>query len=189
MTPQKLQSQIAWSKRLAVGAIFIVIAAYVVQFGLVLGEPLSGDAETWGQFGDYVGGALNPLIAFLAFYWLTQSIQLQREELSETRKALQDSARAQLKQEQHALKTARINALSALLTSHNNDITNVRGNIEFVAGQLRQGATVYTPDGRLITNREGVDLLAHMNSGLVSALDRRLAAMDEVSVLLREDVQ
>lgn len=188
MTPQELQSQILWSKRLAASAIVMVIAVYVVRFGLVLGAPLSGDAEAWGQFGDYVGGALNPLIAFLAFYWLTQSIQLQREELSETKKALQDSARAQLKQEQHALKTAKINALSALLASHNNDITNVRGNIEFVASQLRHGGTVFTPDGRTITHHQGSDLLADMKGGLTSALGRRLAAMDEVTVLLREDV-
>lgn len=187
MTPQELQSRIAQSKRLAVGAIAIVITLYFVRFGIVLGEPFSDDVEVWGQFGDYVGGALNPLIAFLAFYWLTQSIQLQREELSETKKALQESAQAQRKQEQHVLKTAKINALSALLTSHNNDITNLRGNIEFVANQLRLGGSVFTPDGRTIPNSEGYDLLTHMKSGLISALGRRLSAMDEVSVLLREN--
>lgn len=187
MTSQELEKQITRSKRLATGAIIVVVGAYVIRFGLVLGAPLSDDPEKWGQFGDYLGGALNPLIAFLAFYWLTQSIRLQREELSDTKLALQDSAQAQLKQERHALRTAKVNALSALLTSHNNDISNLRGNIEFVGGQLRLGGNVFTPDGRMIGYHDGMQLLEEMTNGLRNALARRLTAMDEVTALLRED--
>lgn len=65
---------------------------------------LSGNGDTWGTFGDYIGGILNPTIAALALYWLISSIKLQIIELKETNKSLKatvDTTRKQ--QEQIAL--------------------------------------------------------------------------------------
>lgn len=72
-----------------------LITAYLLYFGMVLGQMPSEDAEKWGQFGDFIGGLLNPIVAFGAFYWLTQSVKIQKLELYETKKALQDAAEAQ----------------------------------------------------------------------------------------------
>jgi low affinity Fe/Cu permease len=41
-----------------------VIGAYVLRFR---STPISDDPERWGQFGDYVGGVINPAIAVLTF--------------------------------------------------------------------------------------------------------------------------
>lgn len=50
------------------------------------------DPGGWGTFGDFVGGLLNPIVAFLALFWLTRSIQIQRTELRETRLALDEQS-------------------------------------------------------------------------------------------------
>ena len=78
--------------RIVVGVAFVaVIAAYCVRFALISKEPISVDSGHWGQLGDYVGGLLNPLVAFFAFYWLTESVRLQTQELEETRETLKDT--------------------------------------------------------------------------------------------------
>ncbi|HDZ8195176.1 TPA: hypothetical protein RUT31_003202, partial [Enterobacter kobei] len=40
---------------------------------------LSAKTEVWGQFGDYVGGVVNPILSFVTIYLLIQSVSLQRE--------------------------------------------------------------------------------------------------------------
>lgn len=67
----------------------VVIGVYILQFK---GRPLSINTEDWGQFGDYFGGVLNPIVAGLALFLLAISVNLQRTELAETRKALSSQA-------------------------------------------------------------------------------------------------
>ena len=78
-----------------IGLGLALVSAYLIYFGMVLGQMPAEDAEKWGQFGDFVGGLLNPIVAFAAFYWLTQSVKIQKLELYETKKALQEAATAQ----------------------------------------------------------------------------------------------
>lgn len=89
-----------------------------------LKRPFSVDPEQWGQFGDFIGGVLNPLMAFAAFYWLTQSVKVQKNELLETRIALEASAISQNIQAKNgeiqlsiASRTGLINALQSQLDS------------------------------------------------------------------------
>jgi len=86
------------------GAFFVVIilSFYFINFGYL---GLSDDQEVWAQFGDYLGGVLNPIFAFLAFIALLITIKLQNEalqtsktELELTRKELAKSAKAQEEQ-------------------------------------------------------------------------------------------
>lgn len=96
--------------------LFIIpVAIYVTWFWGFNSGSISKDADAWGQFGDYMGGILNPLVAFAAFYWLTQTVKLQKEELIETQKALADSAQSQAKQATYAQVSVRIAALTALI--------------------------------------------------------------------------
>ena len=55
---------------------------------------LSNDPSRWGQFGDYVGGALNPIFSFFALIALLLTIVLQSEELSASRQELKHSVQA-----------------------------------------------------------------------------------------------
>lgn len=63
----------------------ILIGAYLRYYFSFPGE-LSTQQGDWGVFGDYVGGVLNPLLAFLALFALLYTIVLQVEELQEMRK-------------------------------------------------------------------------------------------------------
>lgn len=69
---------------------------------------LSDSLETWGTFGDFFGGILNPIFALFAFYWLTYSVRLQIEELKETREELSKAAKAQEESAKHQEEIARL---------------------------------------------------------------------------------
>ncbi|EYT17860.1 putative phage abortive infection protein [Acinetobacter sp. 1000160] len=96
-TPDKqltrVEQQINWSIFIAVALIVIVLIAYFVSFH----KGFSTSNGDWGTFGDFVGGTLNPLLAALAFYWLTSSIRLQLQELRDTRSVLKDTSDHQAK--------------------------------------------------------------------------------------------
>ncbi|HCH1528234.1 TPA: hypothetical protein NKQ35_000625 [Vibrio parahaemolyticus] len=72
----------------------ILVGAYTYWFWFINGMPLSTDSSLWGTFGDFVGGILNPIIAFLAFYWLTRSVIIQKTELAATQKVLAETEKA-----------------------------------------------------------------------------------------------
>lgn len=57
--------------------IILVWGGYYLNFGLA--GSLSEKSEVWGQFGDYVGGVLNPILTFITIYLLINSLSLQRE--------------------------------------------------------------------------------------------------------------
>ncbi|WP_421715687.1 putative phage abortive infection protein [Arcobacter arenosus] len=87
-----------------IGAIFIlcVLMFYLIKFSHL---GISNDQAIWAQFGDYFGGVLNPVFAFLAFIALLITIKLQNEALNQskdelelTRKELEKSAKAQEEQ-------------------------------------------------------------------------------------------
>jgi len=61
---------------LALLLVTVVALVYVDQFG----TERSADGGTWGQFGDYFAGLLNPIFSLLAFGALMYSLVLQHEE-------------------------------------------------------------------------------------------------------------
>jgi uncharacterized membrane protein len=73
----------------------------VVQYVQLVGNPFIFDAQTadiragLGALGDYFGGFLNPILAFLSFIALLYTLYLNQNELKETRKELSRSAKAQ----------------------------------------------------------------------------------------------
>lgn len=77
----------------------------------------------WGQYGDYLGGVLNPILAFLSFGALaitlilqTKQVQLSRTELAEARQAQVEASEMQTKQLQasKSLANAQYDAAYAL---------------------------------------------------------------------------
>lgn len=111
----------------------LVFAFYYYKFSHFV---LSGDQAIWGQFGDYIGGTLNPIFSFLTVILLIATVTLQnrqlrlsRMELSLTRRELTKSSEAQHKsqealnmQAQIASKASKLNTISFLLEKYNNDI-------------------------------------------------------------------
>lgn len=75
-----------------------VIIFYVYNFG---NNKLSNDTGDWGTFGDYIGGTLNPILAFFSFLALCYTINLQNkqlqrtdEQLAQNKLALEQNAKA-----------------------------------------------------------------------------------------------
>lgn len=65
----------------AVAFVAIVVGAYVINFAVIHQSQFSTETSDWGQFGDYIGGILNPLFAFLAFAGVLYTVHLQSAEL------------------------------------------------------------------------------------------------------------
>src|SRR5580765_4092605 len=78
----------------AVGLAFILTAIYACWFFMMKRQPLSADSSTWGSFGDFVGGVMNPIVALVALYWLTRSISIQKQELHDTRTVLEEQTKS-----------------------------------------------------------------------------------------------
>lgn len=64
-------------KRLCLAILLLTWGGYYLNFGF--DGVLSKKTEVWGQFGDYVGGVVNPILSFVTIYLLIQSLGLQRE--------------------------------------------------------------------------------------------------------------
>lgn len=79
-------------------ALVAFIAVAVVYFQHFQG-PLSNKNDDWGTFGDFVGGTLNPIFAFLSFLALVFTLLIQIRQL--------ELARHQLQMSQEELKLTR----------------------------------------------------------------------------------
>jgi hypothetical protein len=86
-------------------ALFCIVSVFGVYSISFKDFSFVADTEKFGQFGDFVGGTLNPILAFLSFMALLYTIKIQmdelklsREELEATRKELEASRIAQQEQ-------------------------------------------------------------------------------------------
>lgn len=114
-------------------ALFCIVSVFGVYSISFKDFSFIADTEKFGQFGDFVGGTLNPILAFLSFMALLYTIKIQmdelklsREELESTRKELEGSRIAQQEQSESLKlqnKAAKIqifeNTFFQLLNQHN----------------------------------------------------------------------
>ena len=184
----ELKKRVERSRYFAVAVIFIVFATYVWKFVSSNGLHLSGEPVHWGVFGDYVGGLLNPTLAYMAFYWLTQSIVLQKEELSDTRAALERSAKPQESMEENAKKTSKFNVLNAVLQSKNNDISHVRSNIQMLTEQIYSQQYIVLHDGSTTDKNGGINKIQELTAALQLHLNQRDEMIDKINQTLAADV-
>jgi hypothetical protein len=80
---------------MAATAILIIIAFYLANFFPIFGTQLSGDTAVWGQFGDYIGGTLNPILSFVSVVLLIRSLTLQNEANDALKKELKNSEKTE----------------------------------------------------------------------------------------------
>ena len=62
--------------------IYIMIDIYKVNFG----ETLSSDNAVWGTFGDFFGGTLNPILAFVSFLAVIYTVGIQNKQFKTNEK-------------------------------------------------------------------------------------------------------
>ncbi len=93
---------------------------------------LSSGVDKWGQFGDYVGGTLNPTLSFLALIVLLRTYAMQRKELDLQREELEGTKKI-LKEQTETQKRQRFeNTFFELLKVHNQFMENFFELREFV---------------------------------------------------------
>ena len=129
----RLFSRLKWLALAGVVVAIIIIGAYLVKFS----GGLSDSHEQWGQFGDYVGGLLNPAFSFLALLALLGTFALQVRELRISAKELKNSADALVKQNE-ALRVQSFEASFFQLLRLHNEIV---GSIDIVSrnGKVTKG--------------------------------------------------
>jgi hypothetical protein len=77
------------------------------------------DSRSFGTFGDYFGGMLNPVLTFLTFMGLLITIVLQQKELRLTRSEIKTSSRALSEQAETQEKQRFENTFFSLFEQHN----------------------------------------------------------------------
>jgi hypothetical protein len=108
---------------------------------------------------------------------------LQKQELTETKDALRDSADSQSRQAFLAAKTAEINALSALLASHNSDLSQLHNEARFLSEQSGR-YVIYTINGRSITQQQALEELDFLRQRIEEAFHERQAVMLKLDSML-----
>jgi hypothetical protein len=76
---------ITWTEYVVITGV-LASALVVILYLCVFAGHLSPDPAAWGQFGDYFGGTLNPILGVLGLFGLYYTIQLQIKAIKETRR-------------------------------------------------------------------------------------------------------
>ncbi|WP_395006139.1 hypothetical protein [Undibacterium sp.] len=167
----------------------IVLLVYFIWFGLIVKHPLSKAPDTWGQFGDFIGGIFNPLIAYAAFHWITRSVLIQGKELADTRTALLAAARAQSEQALHSSLALNLSLIRAKIDSAETNIELISRDIEFVAGQYAKNGIqyeLYTLDGRRLQGSEAMPYIADSHESLKECLSERKQLLLEMETCIKQ---
>jgi uncharacterized membrane protein len=80
-----------WVVEIAVVVVVIIAGVVLYQYFSNFGGAKSSSQEVWGQFGDFVGGTLNPILGFVSVLVLVATLGLQRKELSEARETAKEN--------------------------------------------------------------------------------------------------
>lgn len=70
-------------------ACLLVIAVLITYWFNFKNNPISSEVGSWGAFGDYVGGTINPILGFFSFMALLITLDLQRKQLNKTEEQLE----------------------------------------------------------------------------------------------------
>ena len=121
-----------WILAILIGIVLLVVGFYFFNFNFHLlknenwpdiFKNLSKETGSWGTFGNYVGGILNPVIAAFAFYLISETYKLQKRELEATRNLLEVSTDAQKNQ-------IKLAALTALFNSNLMRLDDIESEVE-----------------------------------------------------------
>ncbi|WP_396587752.1 hypothetical protein [Bermanella sp. R86510] len=122
----------------------VVVTAYILMFW---GTPISKDPSYWGAFGDYLGGILNPIIAFASLILILKTLSQNeivlmqskqalidsREEMKESTKQLSAAAQAQEKLLKLEKDRSEAQALEARKKDHESEIENIARYCEYMS--------------------------------------------------------
>ncbi|WP_152625208.1 hypothetical protein [Cellvibrio sp. OA-2007] len=122
-------------------AIWIAILMFIVSMGFYLynfwGPNLSPDTAEWGQFGDYLGGIINPIVGLITITLLTVSLRQTRRELNliieqnTTSQKIQKNAEAIMKAQISAIRSEKdLASVQILLKRYKSRLENAPADSE-----------------------------------------------------------
>lgn len=109
-----------WALALTWAAYFFRFASFLSPIrafllGTETAEQFENAKAAWGQFGDFLGGTLNPMVSLLALVGLAFTILLQHEAMTRIQKDAAASNKALADQTRLSLDAARLQSLLAAL--------------------------------------------------------------------------
>ncbi|EIN6343186.1 putative phage abortive infection protein [Vibrio vulnificus] len=91
---------VGWIVLIAIVASLFALGTFIDNFGMGYWDSV----EKWAQTGDFFGGVLNPIFAFLSLILIAYTLTQNKQALVQSRKAIEQSEKA-LTQNELALKT------------------------------------------------------------------------------------
>ncbi|ARC52067.1 hypothetical protein A6J88_13380 [Neisseria mucosa] len=155
---------------IAVAAFIFVLERYINNFKTF---PIANDSATWGTFGDYLGGTLNPIISFLALIGLLYTIHQQAQEMQATREELKQAAEQQRQQVEQQSRQSEIFNLQqfestffSLLEQHNKIIEKVETDLNKINGDIERrykglDTITETPPSEEMSNYHAIEIINH----------------------------
>ena len=147
----------------AVAAFLIILGLYIAYFKNL---SVTNDSATWGTFGDYLGGTLNPIISFLALIGLIYTIHQQAQEMQATREELKQAAEQQRQQVEQQSRQSEIFNLQqfestffSLLEQHNKVVERIE--VESIYEELHN---IYNKKIDQITTRKPSEELSNSHA-------------------------
>lgn len=107
----------------------VVLLLPIVSYISMYGHHLSGSQELWAQFGDFFGGILNPVYAFLAFLALLYTISLQSAELRQATTEFRRSADSMQQQLDHYRDAAKKSDLYKIIKDIDDELEKIYGTV------------------------------------------------------------
>lgn len=174
-----LDERISLSKWLIIGFGIVLPIIYFSWFSYH-SVPVSTQSGDWGTLGDFIGGILNPLIAFSAFYWLTKSVRIQKEELGQTRATLDDTLAAQSAQ-------IKIAALTALISSATSEVDVLSTRLTYLCAQFKTDDVtgILNLEGEWLSTETARTRIATINAEITTHLARKHTYETKISHLLQ----
>lgn len=115
--------KVNWYRFFAITAMVLVGLTYIVKF-CGFGASTAEDFAVWGQFGDYMGGSLNPILSFISIMLLIKSLNLQNETNLDLRNELRENKRNEKLRSLGLLFFNMINSQKLLLDNFSFDFPN-----------------------------------------------------------------
>lgn len=124
---------------------------------------LANDTKSFGEWGDFFGGVLNPILMFLTFMGLIITIIIQQTELKEARVEFKRSADALVAQGENIKKQSFESTFFQMLTIHNTLVNSI--DLMSSSGKITQGRDCFSVFYTRLNKIYRKDIKSYMGGG------------------------
>ena len=171
--------------------VLVICTLVLVVLGLYFGNfhyGLSDKNDDWGTFGDYFGGILNPILAAFVLYWIVETYKLQKTELQETKRLINDQVKLAALT---ALLNSNLTRISLLKSERIELLNEIPVNLRHQATDTRSNEDMEPIDVGVEKSLSGeyfprVQKLREINGEIKSLIDENNELEEQIKVFLRK---